>query len=42
MDDALIRAPDNVAEKINTKIAEGFPIKDLSIAKHVVGIQVEQ
>ena len=32
MDDALIGAPDDVAEKIIAKIAEGFPIKDLSIA----------
>jgi len=38
VDNALIRAPDNVAEKIIAKIAEGFPIKDLGIAKHIVGI----
>ena len=42
VDDVLIGAPDDVAEKIIAKIAEGFPIKDLSIAKHIVGIQVEQ
>ena len=38
VDNALIGAPDDVAEKIIAKIAEGFPIKDLGIAKHIVGI----
>ena len=42
VDDVLIRTPVDKAEKIIAKIAEEFPIKDLGIAKHVVGIQVEQ
>ena len=42
VDDALIGAPDDVAEKIIARIAKRFSIKDLGIAKHVIGIQVEQ
>jgi hypothetical protein len=42
VDNAIIRGPDDVVDRIKSKIGERFAIKDLEIAKHVVGIQVEQ
>jgi hypothetical protein len=42
VDDEIIGGPDHIIEQIKTKIGDRFAIKDLGIAKHVVGIQVEQ
>ena len=42
VDDAIIGGPDEIVKDIIAKIAAEFSIKDLGIAKHVVGIQVEQ
>jgi len=42
VDDAIMGGPEVVVMRIKDKIKERFPIKDLGIAKHVIGIQVEQ
>lgn len=42
VDDAIIGGPDEVILQIKAKIGKQFAIKDLGMAKHVVGIQVEQ
>ena len=42
VDDAVIGGPEKVVKDIKDKVAGRFAIKDLGIAKHVVGIQVEQ
>lgn len=42
VDDAIVGGPIVVIEQVKKDIAKQFAIKDLGIAKHVVGIQVEQ
>ena len=42
VDDDIIGGPKDVVANIKAKISEKFAIKDLGLAKHVVGIQVEQ
>ena len=42
VNDHIIGGPDKEIEQIKAKIGERFTIKNLSIAKHIVGIQVEQ
>ena len=42
VDDAIIGGEPSIVKEIKARIAAKFPIKDLGVAKHVVGIQVEQ
>ena len=42
IDDAVIGGPSEIVNAIKNKMKARFSIKDLGIAKHVIGIQVEQ
>jgi hypothetical protein len=42
VDDEIIGGPDNIIDQIKSKVSNRFAIKDLGLAKHVVGVQVEQ